>query len=114
MEQVLQNLFHNALQYTPADSLIEVNVTHKDAQCMISIRDHGAGFPEAYIAQVFDKFFRLPHTKIGGSGLGLSIVKGFVEAHDGKVTLQNMPEGGAQFTIAFKTETSFLSNLKNE
>ena len=81
---------------------------------MFSVSDNGKGFPENEIQFVFDKFYRLPNSKTGGSGLGLSIVKGFVEAHNGTIILQNNMNSGACFTITIPTETSYLNNLKNE
>lgn len=114
MDQVLHNLFHNALQYTPANTLIEISVSGKNNQLLIEIRDYGKGFPVESIPQVFDKFYRLPQSQTGGSGLGLSIVKGYVEAHNGVIHLENAKEGGAIFSIEITAETSFLSNLKNE
>jgi len=63
---------------------------------------------------VFEKFYRSPNTKRGGIGLGLSVVKGFVEAHNGKVKLENNKNGGATFTVEIPAETSFLNNLKDE
>ena len=114
MEQVLQNLCHNALQYTPENSKIDIEVWGKDNKLQIKVRDHGKGFPIENIHQVFEKFYRLPHAKPGGSGLGLSIVKGYVEAHNGQITLENAKDGGALFCIEIVAETSFLSNLKND
>jgi two-component system sensor histidine kinase KdpD len=54
--------------------------------------DNGSGFPETEINQVFQKFFRVKGSKAGGLGLGLSIVKGFVEAHQGTVHVNNREE----------------------
>ena len=81
--------------------------------CLL-VSDNGNGFPEKEIALVFDKFYRLPNTKTGGSGLGLSIAKGFTEAQNGTIQLENNNEGGAKFTIEIPAETSYLKNLKNE
>lgn len=114
MEQVIHNILHNAIQYTPANSTIEMDVIYHENKCMITIADNGGGVPEDEIPQVFAKFHRLPDSKAGGSGLGLSIVKGFVEAHNGKVTLFNNTQGGATFCIEIPAEASFLNNLKNE
>lgn len=113
-EQILQNLLHNATQYTPENSTIDVAVKDQSGNCIITISDNGNGFPEDKIAQVFDKFYRLPNTKTGGSGLGLSIVKGFVEAQNGTIKLENNHQGGATFTIEIPAETSYINNLKNE
>ena len=114
IEQVIYNVLHNALQYTPDNSSITLSARCEQDNCVIRIADNGSGFPDAEIIHVFEKFYRLPHTKAGGTGLGLSIVKGFTEAHEGKVTLENIKTGGALFTIIIPTETNYIKNLKNE
>lgn len=121
MQQVLNNLLSNAVQYTPAGSEITVQVFMEKAKgydmpekLIISIGDNGPGFPEEEKTKVFDKFYRLKKTKAGGTGLGLSIVKGFVEAHEGSIELKNRAEGGAEFTIVIPAFTSYLNNQKNE
>ncbi len=114
MEQVFINLLLNAVHYTPPQSKIQIVVECVNETCYINISDNGKGFPENDIQHVFDKFYRLPHNKTGGIGLGLSIVKGFVEAHKGTITLENIPSGGALFSISFPLETSFVNLLKNE
>lgn len=114
VEQVIHNLLHNALLYTSDTSKIEIEVRHEGEACIIIVADDGTGFPESEISLAFDKFYRLPHSKTGGSGLGLSIVKGFVEALGGKVKLKNHETGGAKFTVEIPAETSYISNLKNE
>lgn len=114
IEQVLYNLIINAIQYTADNSVIEISVNYKLEECFIIIEDNGKGFPEKEINYVFNKFYRLQNTKTGGSGLGLSIVKGFVEAHNGTVTLENKKIGGSKFTIQIPVKTTFINNLKNE
>jgi two-component system sensor histidine kinase KdpD len=133
MEQVLYNILYNAAIYTPAYSNIYVRVHNKADKVytldtndkgnsrvktasnilVIEIEDRGPGFPPDEISRVFDKFYRLSNSKTGGSGLGLSIVKGFTEAHNGTVILENVPHG-ARFTIEIPTETSYINQLKNE
>ncbi len=111
--QVLDNLLHNAINYTND----EVNITFTIGEnniLQILIGDNGPGFPENEFERVFEKFYRLPGTKSGGTGLGLSIAKGFVEAMNGTIHLENKTEGGARFIISFAAETSFLNQLKNE
>ncbi len=66
------------------------------------------------MALVFEKFYRLPNSKAGGSGLGLSIVKGFVEAQQGTIALSKNQNGGATFTIKIPAATSYINNLNNE
>ena len=114
IEEIIQNLVLNAIQYTTNESIITIMATHQSENCIISISDTGNGFPESEIEFAFDKFYRLPNTKTGGSGLGLSIVKGFVEAHNGSITLKNNSNSGACFTITIPTKTSYLNSLKNE
>jgi two-component system, OmpR family, sensor histidine kinase KdpD len=72
------------------------------------------GFLKMKLNNVFEKFYRLPQTKTGGSGLGLSIVKGFVEAQKGTVTLRNTESCGANFQIVIPTEASFINQLNHE
>ena len=114
MEEIIQNLITNALQYTPKNSIIKIEASHQNDSCVFLVSDNGNGFPESKIQFAFDKFYRLPSTKTGGSGLGLSIVKGFVEAHNGTIKLKNNLNSGANFTVTIPTETSYLNNLKNE
>ena len=114
MEQVLQNLLHNAMQYTPIGSIIEIHSWLENESWVLTIRDNGPGIPEAEQAFVFDKFYRVSQTRTGGSGLGLSIVKGFAEAHKGHVKLINNGKAGVCFRLEIPAETSYVNNLKNE
>ncbi len=114
LEQVLHNILHNAIRYTPEKSVITIDVSEESEGCLIRISDNGPGFPEKEIAAVFDKFYRLPDSLPGGTGLGLSIAKGFIEAHGGNITLVNRPDGGAGFSIRIPAEISYLNRLKNE
>jgi two-component system, OmpR family, sensor histidine kinase KdpD len=114
MEQVLQNLIHNAISYTPENTVLKITASQQSNNCFIEISDNGNGIPENEMEYLFDKFYRLPNTKTGGSGLGLSIVKGFIEAHHGKIKVENNKTGGAKFTIEIPAEISYLKNFKNE
>lgn len=114
IEQVLQNLLHNAINYTPENTIIEIVASQQSNNCVISVSDNGIGIPIKEIKYLFDKFYRLPQTKTGGSGLGLSIVKGFIEAHKGNVKAENNTNGGVTFIIEIPAEASYLNNLKNE
>lgn len=114
LEQIIYNLVNNAIQYTREDTMIDIIAQcHADVLLLI-IEDNGGGFPEDEIENVFNKFYRLKNTKTGGTGLGLSIVKGFTEALGGTVHLQNLPTGGARFTIHITAQTSSLKSIKNE
>lgn len=104
MEQVLYNLLFNATQYSPGASDIVINVDYKDQLLIIDLTDCGPGFPETEIKNVFKKFFRVDGSKTGGLGLGLSIVKGFIDAHNGTISVQNRINGGSRFIISIPTE----------
>jgi len=114
MQQILNNLLNNAVLYTPKKALIGIEVKHEKGHCIITISDNGKGIPEEEINLIFDKFHRLPNSSTGGSGLGLSIVKGFLEAQNGKITVTNNAEGGVTFQVLIPAETSYIINLKNE
>ena len=113
-EQIIYNLIHNAIQHTPEKSTIKIEVDNNETNCIIKISDNGNGFPQGEIDLVFDKFYRLNNSSTGGTGLGLSIVKGFTEAMRGHVHLENLPQGGAKFTIEIPCEFSINTNLENE
>lgn len=104
MEQVLTNLIYNACLYTPEGSLIRIQADCPDGHLVIVIEDNGEGIPDDEVGKVFDKFYRPREARAGGSGLGLSIVKGFVEAHDGTIDLQHAASGGARFIIKMPVE----------
>ena len=99
MQHVLGNLLLNAAAYTPAGSLIEVTAQRLERELILSVADHGPGFPMEWLPRIFDKFFRAPNAQSKGSGLGLTLVKGFVEAHGGEVKASNRPEGGARVVL---------------
>jgi len=108
LESIIYNLLNNACLYTNANSCIIITATNYADILQLTIEDNGDGFPGDEIANVFDKFYRLKHTKAGGTGLGLSIAKGFTEVMKGNISLQNVPTGGARFTIEIPCEVSKL------
>jgi two-component system sensor histidine kinase KdpD len=99
VQHALANLLLNAANHTPAGTLLDVQAQLADGNLVLSVADRGPGIPGEWLPRIFDKFFRAPSAPTGGSGLGLTIVKGFVEAHGGTVTADNRPGGGAIFTI---------------
>jgi two-component system sensor histidine kinase KdpD len=108
LEQIIYNLINNACLYTNPECLINVSaILHADILQLI-IEDNGEGFPASEIENVFDKFYRLDHSKAGGTGLGLSIVRGFAEVLKGHVQLQNVSTGGSKFTVEIPGEISHL------
>jgi two-component system, OmpR family, sensor histidine kinase KdpD len=114
LEQIVYNLLNNACLYTPWNSEISITALCHTNILELIVEDNGPGFPEGEINKVFDKFYRLKHTKTGGTGLGLSIVKGFTEALGGEVRLENVRSGGARFTINIPAETTYINKKQEE
>jgi two-component system sensor histidine kinase KdpD len=103
MEQVFFNLLENAARYTPAGSDIEIAVKVEDRRVAVRLADNGPGLPAGSESRVFEKFFRGSLATADGrrgAGLGLAICQAIVEAHGGRITAQNRPRGGAQFTMS--------------
>ncbi len=114
IEQTLYVLIHNAVKYTPDDSEVEIVVTNDQDVLEIRVSDNGNGIPENEIDNVFQRFYRPTQSPKGGLGLGLSIAKGFVEAHNGSISFKNKEGGGAMFSIKFPADVSYINHLKNE
>ncbi len=112
LEQIIHNIIHNALQHTPENSTIQIEVIPLNQTCKIIITDNGTGFPPEELNTVFNKFHRLSKN-IGGTGLGLSIAKGFSKAMNGNIVLENVKKGGAKFTINIPSETTSIKNYEN-
>lgn len=111
MEQVLYNLLINSTQYAPPTSQILLSIGYANEAMVIKVSDRGPGFPENEIRYAFKKFFRVDESKTGGLGLGLSIAKGFVEAHGGTISVENLIMGGALFSILIPTEIADIKNI---
>jgi len=106
MEQVLTNLIENAGKYSPAGSPIIVGAHLRvqddlSRRLRLTVQDRGPGIPLAERDRIFDKFYRLSGTPKGvsGTGMGLAIVKGLVEAHGGRVWVESAPGTGSNFVV---------------
>jgi two-component system sensor histidine kinase KdpD len=102
LEQALLNILINASVYTPEGSEIEILAVKSEESIKLAISDNGPGLPVESLNQIFDKFYRGDSKRTGGSGLGLSIVKGFIDAHKGTITVKNRDTGGLTFLITLK------------
>jgi two-component system sensor histidine kinase KdpD len=98
-EQILANLLGNAARHTPPGTNIEVRARLDLNQLIFEVSDHGPGLPPGDPMRLFDRFQRGPGATAGGTGLGLSLVKGFTETQGGTVTAASRAEGGAVFTV---------------
>jgi two-component system sensor histidine kinase KdpD len=101
MVQVVVNLLDNALKYSPPGSEIALWATAKEGEVRLAVADRGSGISEGERERIFDKFYRSPSSQhVGGTGLGLPICKGIVEAHGGKIWWEPRPGGGSIFTFS--------------
>lgn len=103
MKQVFDNLLNNALKYSAHSKDPEVFIRSESDWQIVEVKDYGMGIPQKDIESLFQPFFRATNsTHVQGSGLGLSIVKQFVELHGGKVELQSKLNEGTTFTVYLK------------
>ncbi len=114
LEQAIYNLVLNATQHSPEGSRIRIKFFIDNGLLVIQVMDRGPGFMPDELESAFLKFFRGRQATTGGSGLGLSIVKGFVEAQKGSVSVENRKNGGALFTIKIPVETSDIGSSIQE
>jgi len=100
MMKVFTNLIGNAVKYSPSSSIISITAAVLQDKAKIEIKDAGCGIPKDDIKRIFEKFYRGGNVRhVTGSGLGLSICKGIIEAHSGRIEARNNSDAGATFTI---------------
>jgi two-component system, OmpR family, sensor histidine kinase KdpD len=102
IQQVLKQLFDNAVNYSPAGSPLTITAEVVSGKIVLSVMDRGKGIAEEELSRVFDKFYRGRSSgdKVLGTGLGLSIAKGIIEAHGGKIWVTSEPGKGSVFSVA--------------
>jgi signal transduction histidine kinase len=103
LEQVLENLFSNAVKYSPEGSLIRVFSEKAGDYCQVTVADSGIGMNPQQVERVFDKFYRadFSNTAAKGIGLGMSIARQIVEQHGGSIRVESNPGTGTRaiFTV---------------
>ncbi len=106
IDQVLTNLVENAVKYTPPGTPIEVRAWEREGMLHVAVEDRGPGIPARALPHVFDRFYRVEGTGLRprGTGVGLAVVKGLVEAHRGRIWAENRPGGGARFELTLPME----------
>ncbi len=100
IKQVLFNLLNNAIKFTPPKGQITLAAQRDTDQIVFTVADTGIGFPPQELAQAFDRFWRGAQSEArqGGAGLGLSLVKSFIELHGGCVEIVSVPSEGTTVT----------------
>jgi signal transduction histidine kinase len=113
-ERVIGNLLSNAVKFTPPGGSIHVELAEKDGEARMEVRDTGIGIDEGLRKRLFGRFEqgRPPVNGQGGSGIGLSLVRELVEAHDGQAGVESPREGGSIFwvTLPGARRTAYGSN----
>jgi two-component system sensor histidine kinase KdpD len=99
IEQVLVNLITNAQRHAPGLEM-ELRAWAEPGWVHLEVADRGPGIPAAFQDRIFDKFFRLPEAREGGVGLGLAICRAIVQAHGGRIHVEDRPGGGSCFRLA--------------
>jgi len=102
LKQVVVNLLDNAIKYTSAGGLIQLNVTRQNGHAILSVTDNGIGIPAEAVPHVFERFFRVDKARSrdeGGAGIGLSIVKSVCAAHGAEVQVESTVGKGSRFRI---------------
>jgi signal transduction histidine kinase len=102
LSSIVDNLVDNAIRYTPPEGDVLVTLRASDGTLELIVEDSGAGIPAELQEKVFERFFRVRGTLAEGSGLGLSIVKQIVLAHDGRISLhEGLGRRGLGVRVAF-------------
>ncbi len=98
--QVLMNLLHNSVKFTPSGGEIAVSARSEGGWVVFSVRDTGVGIQPEDLPRIFERFYKADQSRSGGGiGLGLSIVRHTVEAHGGRIQVESVPGQGSTFTF---------------
>lgn len=101
LRQVVANLVDNAIKYTPSGGRVEIAATRAEREVLLSVRDNGIGIPADELPRIWDRLYRGDKSRSQrGLGLGLSLVKAVVQAHQGRVEASSDPGGGSVFSLS--------------
>jgi two-component system phosphate regulon sensor histidine kinase PhoR len=113
VEQVLLNLIHNAIKFTPPGGAITIDVTREGRFVAVTVRDTGVGIASVDQARLFERFFKSDRSRHSeGTGLGLAIAKHIIELHGGEISVESTPGGGASFTFTLPIRASSDGNTR--
>lgn len=100
LRQVIANLVDNAIKYTDAGGAVSIVASREGPEVMLAVRDTGAGIDTSDVNRIWDRLYRSDRSRTSrGLGLGLSVVKAFVEAHQGRVAVESTRHAGSLFTV---------------
>jgi len=104
VRSALSNLVFNAVRYTPAKGVIDINLESHDTGVLFSVTDNGVGIPAEHIPRITERFYRVDEGRSrdsGGTGLGLAIVKHVLVRHNAKLGVTSKPGEGSRFSVTF-------------
>jgi PAS domain S-box-containing protein len=104
MVRVIGNLIENAIKFSPRGGSVQIRAELNSEEVAVSVSDQGAGIPRDQQHRVFDRFWTERRANRRGSGLGLTIAKGIVEAHGGRIWVQSQEDKGSTFTFTLPTQ----------
>ena len=102
IEMALSNLMENAVKYSNVPAKVLVNISQEHGNAIIQVKDEGIGIPKEDLSRIFERFYRVDKAhsrKVGGSGLGLSIVETIIKKHFGTISVESELGHGSTFTI---------------
>ncbi|MEE8401410.1 MAG: PAS domain S-box protein [Candidatus Hydrothermarchaeaceae archaeon] len=99
LEDVFLNLISNAITFSPEGSKVIIVVSDEEKDWKVMVKDNGPGVPDKYKKNIFERFMRASKEGVKGTGLGLAIVERVVSLHDGRVWIEDNPEGGSIFYV---------------
>jgi signal transduction histidine kinase len=97
--QIFSNLIGNAIKFTEAGGAVTVRAEPRGDDALFAVADTGSGIPPEQLPFIFDRFWQAGETARAGTGLGLTIAKGFVEAHGGKIWVESRLGAGTTFSF---------------
>ena len=117
VKQILSNIVHNAIKFTPAGGSITIRATGNSDNICIDVSDTGIGIPECELERIFERFYRVENSLTstsGGTGIGLSIAKKYAELHGGRISVVSSPTSGSTFTVILPKQPGDQNDDPNE
>lgn len=103
LQKVIFNLLSNAFKYTAKEGTISISMQQTSSHVFVSVSDNGQGIPEESIHKIFDRFYQADSTSSAfslGTGIGLALAKGIMDAHHGKIEIKSTVNQGSNFTLS--------------
>ncbi|MGB7599719.1 MAG: ATP-binding protein [Candidatus Sulfotelmatobacter sp.] len=109
---MLAILLDNAVKYTPAPGLIELELETRNDKAVITVRDSGVGIAESEQSKIFERFYRVDRARsreLGGAGIGLAIAEWIVQQHRGSIGVQSCLGKGSSFSAVFPLQSTYAA-----